>query len=661
MKPALLLVDLQQDYLASPGLQPPGDALVARAAALLNGCRDRGLPVMHIWTTVNREDDRRLPHWRQAGRWICVRGTAGHKPPPALQPVDGEAIVHKTGFNAFAGGDLDAALRRAGCDMVIIAGLHLHACVRAAATECLERGYRVKIAEDVVASNDPIHSAATRRWLTERCAVFESGAAILARLDGSGVSALVHRSPRCTSQELFEVPVPGAEEVAAAAATAQSAWKGWQQTSRRVRAALLERVAGGLDAAAPDLARQMALELGKPLAHGFEEVHRAAMNVRDVAQRASARPRQRRGAAGKVRYEPLGLIAMITPWNNPVAIPAGKIAPALVYGNTVVWKPAPAATQVARSVLRILHEAGVPKDTVRLLTGDGATARQLAANPKVEAVTFTGSLQSGYAMQEICAKRMVPLQAELNGNNGVIVWDDSDFAQAAGQVAWGAFAFAGQRCTSSRRVIVEAPRWEGFLEELTAAANRLGWGDPLEESTEIGPVIDVAKRDEVAAIVAQAQAKGAARRLVLPHASEAALPWVKAGAYARPAIICCDDPEDPLVQEETMGPVLIVQRAGDFEQALALCNGVRYGLVASLFSRSRTRQRQFLEEARAGVLKINAATAGVDATLPFGGWKASGIGPPEHGEADRLFYTRMQAVYGVTGKKPEEANAKQKT
>jgi aldehyde dehydrogenase (NAD+) len=241
---------------------------------------------------------------------------------------------------------------------------------------------------------------------------------------------------------------------------------------------------------------------------------------------------------------------------------------------------------------------------------------------------------------------MVPLQAELSGNNAAIVWDDSDLRHAVEQVTWGAFAFAGQRCTANRRVIVPATQFKTVLQRLEAAGNRLAWGNPCDEATVIGPVIHAAKRDEITALVDGVRTSGDGSRVVLLQGGQAGQPWVKAGAYIRPAIICCDQPDHPLVQEETMGPVLVVQRADDFEQAVELCNGVRHGLVSALFSTSPQRHRQFAEFAKAGVLKFNASTAGVNATLPFGCWKASGIGPPEHGEGDHLFYTRIQTVYG---------------
>ena len=472
MKPALLLVDLQNDYLRTPGLQPPAEVIVARAATLVNACRKRCVPVIHIWTTVRRDSDERLPHWRRDNRWLCVDGMPGHQPPDSLAPANGEAIIHKAGFNPFANPALEEHLRRIQCDAVILAGLHLHACVRCAATECLERGRLVYIAEDAVAANDPVHAAATRRWLSERCVLFESTSALLSRLDGDVSPKVVHRSPRRTDQVLFEVRSSDATEVAAAAATAKNAWMHWRRTSHAERWRLLEKIATRLEATEKELALQMAIELGKPLSHGIEEVRRAAANVRDVIRRAADASSPKRDGPGIVRREPLGVIAVISAWNNPVAMPIGKIAPALACGNTVVWKPAPSATRVSESLLRLINEAGAPAETVLLVTGNHAPAQRLAADERVDAVTLTGSALSGYAVQEICARRMIPLQAELSGNNAAIIWDDADFEGAAAEVAWSAFAFAGQRCTANRRVIVPAPRAKEFSQAIVAAAAR---------------------------------------------------------------------------------------------------------------------------------------------------------------------------------------------
>jgi len=646
MKSVLLVVDLQRDYLALPGLLPLADTLIAQTVGLLQACRERRVPVIHLWTTVHREPDDRLPHWRAGDRWMCLAGTEGHQPPASLQPIGGESIIHKTGFNAFANGELEQALRQLECDTVIVAGLHLHACVRTVAVECLERGRRVCIAADAVASNDPIHAAATRRWLAERCVEFESTGSLLSRLAGGAPPRLVHRSPCRTAEELFEVPVAGCPDIHVATVAAAAAWMKWRQTKLSDRLEMLERVAGRLDAAATELARQMAVEIGKPISHGSEEVHRAAANVRDVIRRAAKFPLRSHEAAGLVRRQSVGVIGIITAWNNPVAIPMGKLAPALAYGNAVVWKPAPAGTRIARALLSLMLEAGVPRNAVHLVTGDHTTARWIAEDANTGAVTLTGSLIAGHAMQEICARRLVPLQAELSGNNAAIVWDDADAAHAAAQIAWAAFAFGGQRCTANRRVIVPAKNFDTFVSALATAAARLPWGDPREARTEIGPLISTAKRDEHLRRVAEAETSGAAHRVVRLPQPRVPEPWVSAGAYTPPVIVGCDQPGHCLVREETMSPLLVVQRAHDFDHALALCNGVRHGLMAALFTTRTELQQRFLNEIGAGVLKLNSATAGVDVALPFGGWKASGVGPPEHGEGDALFYTRMQAVYG---------------
>lgn len=645
MKPLLLLVDLQNDYLAGPGLIPSAEVLIRQSAVLLEACRERHVPVIHIWTTVRPNPDLRLPHWKLINRWLCVAGTPGHDPPEALRPAEGEVIVHKTGFNPFADPKLEQTFRESNCDTVIVAGLHVHACVRTTAVECLERGCQVHVAAQAVASNDPIHAAASGRWLTDRCIAFESTDTLLALIDGVAPHALLHRSPRLTDKILFEIPAAGAGDVAIAAAAAQRAWLDWQRTPWSRRKAVLENMALQLEAAEMDLAQQMAIEIGKPVSHGMEEVRRAASNLRDVTGRAGEPGMEPQEESGFVRHCSLGVVALISAWNNPVAIPLGKIAPALAYGNTVVWKPAPAATLVAKSVLKLLRQAGVPPDIVRLVCGGDVTARDLAADKNVNAVTLTGSLSAGYAILEICARRILPLQAELSGNNAAILWDDADLSDAVAQVAWGAFAFAGQRCTANRRVIVHRPRLETVLKELKAAAERLVWGDPLEEATEIGPVLNTAKRDEIATQIENARTEGRCR-VVPVNEVLATQAWTRIGAYSPPVILVCEQPDHPLVQEETMGPVLVVQVADDFDHALSLCNGVRHGLVAALFSRSPELQQQFLERAQAGILKLNASTAGVDVALPFGGWKASGLGPPEHGDADRLFYTRLQAVYG---------------
>ncbi len=564
MKPVLLLVDIQGDFLGAAGLQPAREMLTGKAAALLRRCRDQKISVIHIWTSISRNNDRRLPHWKRSKRWWCVLGTQGHKTPEPLLPVKDEIIVHKTGFNGFAGGELDAALKKFGADTIIVAGLHLHTCVRTIAAEGLERGLRVWVADDAVATDDPVYAAATRRWLSARCVEFLFSCEIMARMKQGMPSKMVHRSPRDTKKVLFEIANAGARDISAATKSARMAWEKWRRTNLNNRCEILEAFAKRLEKAAPNLARQMAVEIGKPVKHGREEVVRAAANVRDVMRRARAFKFEQPEAAGTIRHEPVGVIALISPWNNPVAIPVGKIAPALIYGNTVVWKPAPTALKISEAVLKLLREAGAPKGAVQILTGDHTVAQELAAGGNIDAVTITGSAEAGFAIQEICARRFLPLQAELSGNNAAIVWDDADLRAAAAQVVWGAFGFAGQRCTANRRVIVSAAKFDEFWRELKIAAEKLGWGDPLKMSTDIGPVIHQGKCEEHMELVRLAQNSGAASRVEFLFAGQVKKPWARKGAYAQPVMLACEQADHPLVQEETMSPMLVAQRAKRF-------------------------------------------------------------------------------------------------
>jgi acyl-CoA reductase-like NAD-dependent aldehyde dehydrogenase len=388
----------------------------------------------------------------------------------------------------------------------------------------------------------------------------------------------------------------------------------------------------------------MAVETGKPVTQGRAEVTRTVALLEAAMRRATDPLEASCGVDSVMRFRPVGVISIVTPWNNPLAIPLGKIGPALFYGNTVVWKPAPAGSPLAVKMMELLRLAGCPAGVVNVVSGDRSTALALMADPRVDAVTFTGSSAAGYWAQDICARRRVPLQAELGGNNAAIIWRDCDLEEAAFQVAEAAFGFAGQRCTANRRVVVDSHCYDAFLKHLEPAVAGLVWDDPLNDPTQVGPLISLEARSRVAALVERA--KPAAEAVLVPHRADSNYDDLsRKGAYLPPTVICCNDTTHEVVQEETFGPVLVVQQARDWSQAMHLCNGVKQGLVAALFSRSKELQKRFLEEAQAGILKINTATAGADAEAPFGGWKASGVGPPEHGISNREFYTRTQSIY----------------
>jgi acyl-CoA reductase-like NAD-dependent aldehyde dehydrogenase len=302
---------------------------------------------------------------------------------------------------------------------------------------------------------------------------------------------------------------------------------------------------------------------------------------------------------------------------------------------------------ISRRLHQLLHEAGWSLDLVALVEGGAQEAEQIMEDRSVKAVTITGSAVAGTAAQKICGRRGIPLQAELGGNNAAIVWDDADLPEAVRQITAGAFEMAGQRCTANRRVIVADTCRDEFLRLLIDETARLSWGHPLDVQTRVGPLVDPGQRDRVAATVARAIDAGGPG--FVPHGRAQPSAEGHDGAWYPPTILCRDEPHHEIVQEETFGPVLVVQTARCWAEAITLCNGVRQGLAAAVFTRSRAIAHRFLEQAEAGILKINQSTADAAVDVPFGGWKASGVGLPEHGVFDREFYTRPQTVYASAG------------
>jgi nicotinamidase-related amidase len=374
MRPVILLIDLQNDFLRSLSLEPAAGEVVGGATRLLDGGRRLSIPVVHVWTTINQDCDRRMPHWKSIDKWACVEGTEGHATPEQLRPLSSENVIHKTFFSAFSGDALDRILQSLEADSLLLAGVHLHACIRTAALDAYQRGFSVWIAEDAVASDDPLHAAVTRRYLERRGIPFVSVNSILSFLRKGasyntekkdfarslpaaviagksvrieGLESLTHVSPRLSNKKLWRVPVCGPEQISLAAEAAREAWYVWKSTAVSARIGVLERIASLLETESPSLVKQMAVEIGKPVSQGRAEVARTIALLKTTVHRAND-PVEIRCSEGSVtRYRPIGVISVITPWNNPLAIPLGKIAPALLYGNTVVWKPAPAGASLA--------------------------------------------------------------------------------------------------------------------------------------------------------------------------------------------------------------------------------------------------------------------------------------------------------------------------
>lgn len=643
-RPTLLLVDVQQDFLARPGLLPNASDLVEGLVRLLEGARRRAWPVIHVRTRSAADGSGRMPHWQRQDIRACVEGTTGYAPPPALAEQPGESVLHKGFFSAFGCPDLAPLLAPPAAGPLVVAGLYTHGCIRATVLDAYERGHAVIVVDDAVGSTEPMHAELSRAWLHGRAARFLTIAELLG-LDGGPVSAATARG-QATPAPLADHPRHGAAPNAATAcAAAATAAMGWAATDPAERAALLERWAGRLAADEAALAALLAREVAKPIAEARDELRRTLAHIR-VAARLAREALEIPLAVGVcVRYRPVGTVALITPWNNPLAIPAGKLAPALACGNACVWKPSPLAPACSERLLAALTEVGLPAGLVQPVAGDALIARAIVTDTRVDAVSLTGSSATGLAIAALCAAGGKPLQAELGGNNAALILDDwaRDDADLA-QLARAAFGFAGQRCTAIRRLIVLRGILDRFTEDFAEAVRGLPMGDPLEPATVVGPLISVAHRQRVQARLDAAIAQGArVLARARPPADAAQGPY--AGRWLAPALLDHVDPGSPIAQQETFGPLALILPADDLDHAITIANGVPQGLVAALYSADPVARERFAARIQAGMLKLSPGPLTINPEVPFCGWKVSALGPPEHGLGDRDFFARAQVVY----------------
>lgn len=667
MVPALLLVDVQNDFLDRPGLYPEPDDLAARIAMLLAAFRAASLPVIHVRTVVAADGTDSMPHWQRQGLRQCVRGTEGAMPSPALAAADAEEVVEKRYFSGFETGRLDTLLRKRGVDTVVLAGLYTHGCIRATAIDAYQKGYRVLLAAEGIASTDRQHDLVSRQWLDGRVGRLLGNEQILSMI-GAGLSgrhpdaaadmpaghiagawvdaprlpAWDHFDPCDATRRLARVPVADSALVARAVEAACDAGRSWSAVPMAERLRLIEAWAHVVERRRESWAELVARQVGKPVGDAREEMDRTVGHLRSCAGLAAMEWESHGGGSLITRHCPRGTIAVITPWNNPVALPVAKIAAALLFGNSVVWKPALPAPLVARAVVDSLVTAGIPPGLLSTVFGDTATAQALIAHPAVAAVTITGSQRAGLDASLLCARRGIPLQAELGGNNAAVVMADADLDAAARALAGSAFGFAGQRCTATRRIVVEESVRERFTTLLLREVAALPVGDPLDPLTRIGPLVSAARRNEVAAAVRRALDSDGGTLVC-----GGTIPATK-GSWYPPTLVAGLGPDAALVQEESFGPVAAILGATNFDTAMRLCNAVSQGLVASFFGRDPAQQRLFLAQAQAGILRLNPVGFPVAADAPFGGWKTSGMGLPEHGRWDRDFFARPQAIYGDT-------------
>jgi acyl-CoA reductase-like NAD-dependent aldehyde dehydrogenase len=451
-------------------------------------------------------------------------------------------------------------------------------------------------------------------------------------------------NPMRPSETVGEFPSSGEADAQAAVAAAEAAFPAWAGLPLARRGAYLEAVATLLAERSEQIARDMATEMGKPLREARGEAGRASQILRFAASEAY-RPvgehfeQSASGAQVSTRRRPIGVVALVTPWNFPLAIPVWKLAPALVYGNTIVLKLAYESPLTGLHVAAAFDEAGLPPGVLNVLAGRGSTVgAALVHDPRVRAVSFTGSVATGAWVRDEATKLGKRVQLELGGHNPLIVMADADLDRAAEAAYAGAFWSAGQKCTATRRIYVQDGVYETFREKLRSRVERGRVGDPLDADTEVGPIVNQSQLDEVLGAIDRARREGGR---VLTGGERVG----ETGYLVAPTIFEGIADDAFLSCEEVFGPVTSLYRFDTLDEALRRANAVEFGLSASIFTSGLAAATRFQAEAQAGLIHVNSQTAGAEVHVPFGGIKGSGFGPHEQGRAAIEFYTDQVTIY----------------
>jgi aldehyde dehydrogenase (NAD+) len=467
-------------------------------------------------------------------------------------------------------------------------------------------------------------------------------------IDGEWVSgeAVPNINPSDTNEVVGEYARATREDAIAAIAAAKAASPAWSRSGLLERHAVLRKAADEIMARKEELGRLLSREEGKTLAEGIGETVRAGQIFDFFAGEAlrlsgETVPSVRPGIGVEMTREAVGVVGIITPWNFPIAIPAWKIAPALCYGNTVVFKPADLVPGCAWAIVDILHRAGLPKGVLNLVMGKGSVVGQaILDSPDVNAITFTGSVGTGKRVAAACAEHMRKVQLEMGGKNPLVVLDDADLATAVECAANGAFFSTGQRCTASSRLIVTEGIHDRFVGALTERLKGLVVDNALKTGTHIGPVVDQNQLDQDERYIAIGREEGA--KLVFGGER---LNRETPGFYLQPALFSECTNQMRISREEIFGPVASVIRAKDYDEALALANDTPFGLSSGICTTSLKYATHFKRNAEAGMVMVNLPTAGVDFHVPFGGRKGSSYGPREQGRYAAEFYTTVKTAY----------------
>ncbi|MGB8344671.1 MAG: aldehyde dehydrogenase family protein [Ktedonobacteraceae bacterium] len=451
-----------------------------------------------------------------------------------------------------------------------------------------------------------------------------------------------------TGELIGSFPLSGAAEANAAVAAAQAAFARWRLVPAPKRGEILYRVGELLKQHKEELARTMTREMGKVLKETRGDVQEGI----DMAYYMGGEGRRLFGysvpvelpnKSGVATRDPVGVVGVITPWNFPIAIPTWKIFPALVAGNTVVFKPASDTPLSALRLVEILYEAGLPEGVVNIVFGPGGTVGEaLLHHPDVAVISFTGSTESGRHVAIEGAKSLKRVSLEMGGKNAVIVLDDADLDLAVEGILWSAYGTTGQRCTACSRVIVQRGARQPLLDRLVPRIEALRLGNGLDENVDVGPVINRSQLEKIHSYTEIGKAEGAT---LVTGGSVADEGELAKGTFYCPTLFADVTPEMRLAQEEIFGPTLSVIEVGSLEEAIAVNNNTQFGLSSAIYTQNINRVQQATRDITTGILYVNSGTTGAEIQFPFGGTRGTGNGHREAGIAGLDVFTEWKVVY----------------
>jgi acyl-CoA reductase-like NAD-dependent aldehyde dehydrogenase len=461
-----------------------------------------------------------------------------------------------------------------------------------------------------------------------------------------GSETSLDQNPSDLTDVVGEYERGDAEQVATAVQSAKAASQSWGRSAIQERSDVLDAVGTALLARANEFGSILSREEGKVLRDGIGEVMRAGRIFKFFAGEAlrtagQKLPSVRAGLEVEISREPVGVVGIITPWNFPFAIPAWKIAPALAYGNTVVFKPADLVPGSAWELARLIADSGVPPGVFNLVMGRGSVVGEaIITNPDVDAISFTGSIETGHHVAEVAVSRLAKVQLEMGGKNPLVVLDDADIDVAVECAYQGSFEQTGQRCTASSRIIVTSGIHDRFVAALIERLKRAKVDDALKSDTDIGPVVDENQLAQDLRYIEVGQQEGA--RLAY---GGRLLEREKKGHYFEPALFVDANNTMRISREEIFGPVASLIQVANYDEALEVANDTPFGLAAGIVTTSLKYASDFRRASQAGMVMINLPTAGVDYHVPFGGRKGSSYGPREQGSYAAEFYTTVKTAY----------------